>query len=236
MTSETASADLPPADRVGAIILSAGASARMEGVDKMLADLGGKQVIAHALDVFEKCAAVGRIILVIAQSHADEMAVLRRRKQWRKLEWTVIGGARRQDSVRAGLPALRECDWIVVHDGARPFVTPALIEEGLRTAAALNAAVAAIPAVDTVKRVGEDGRVVETLDRRELVTAQTPQVFRRSLLQRAHEEVHSDVTDDAAMVEMIGADVYVFEGSPRNMKITTPEDLVFARALLRERA
>ena len=208
----------------------------MQGVDKMLADLDGKPLIAHAVDVFDAAAAVGQIVLVIAQSHADEMAVLRRRRQWRKLERIVIGGTRRQDSVRAGLSALRACDWVVVHDGARPFVTPSLIEEGIRTAAAADAAVAAVPVVDTVKRVRADGRVVTTLDRRELVVAQTPQVFRHDLLRRAHEEVRDDVTDDAAMVERLGEGVRVFTGSARNVKITTPEDLAFARALLRKRA
>ena len=225
---------LPPADRVGAIIVSAGASTRMQGTDKTLADVGGEPLISRTLDVFDECPAVGCMVLIVAEKNLNAIGELSRRKRWRKLADVCVGGERRQDSVRIGLAALPDCDWVVVHDGARPFATGRIIEEGLRAAAATGAAIAVVPAIDTVKRVTEDGRVAGTLDRRELVLAQTPQVFRRTLLERAHAETDEDVTDDAAMVERIGGEVRVFMGAHRNSKVTTPDDLSLARAIFAE--
>ena len=225
---------LPPAERVGAIIVSAGASTRMQGTDKTLADVGGEPLISRTLDVFDECSAVGCIVLIVAEKNLDAIGELSQRKRWRKLADVRVGGERRQDSVRIGLAALPDCDWVVVHDGARPFVTTQIIEEGLRAAAATGAAIAVVPAIDTVKRVTEDGRVAGTLDRRELVMAQTPQVFCRTLLERAHAETDEDVTDDAAMVERIGGEVRVFMGAHRNSKVTTPDDLSLARAIFAE--
>ena len=225
---------LPPADRVGAIIVSAGASTRMQGTDKTLADVGGEPLISRTLDVFDECPAVGCMVLIVAEKNLNAIGELSQRKRWRKLADVCVGGERRQDSVRIGLAALPDCDWVVVHDGARPFATGRIIEEGLRAAAATGAAIAVVPAIDTVKRVTEDGRVAGTLDRRELVLAQTPQVFRRTLLERAHAETDEDVTDDAAMVERIGGEVRVFMGAHRNSKVTTPDDLSLARAIFAE--
>ena len=225
---------LPPAERVGAIIVSAGASTRMQGTDKTLADVGGEPLISRTLDVFEECSAVGCMVLIVAEKNLDAIGELNRRKRWRKLADVCVGGERRQDSVRIGLAALPDCDWVVVHDGARPFATGSIIEEGLRAAAATGAAIAVVPAIDTVKRVTEDGRVAGTLDRRELVMAQTPQVFRRTLLERAHADADEDVTDDAAMVERIGGEVSTFEGARSNIKVTTPDDLSLARAIFAE--
>ncbi len=224
---------LPPAHRVGAVIVAAGASTRMQGADKTLADLGGEPLIARAVDAFEQCAAVGAIALVAAERNLDAIATLRSGKGWRKTMPPLPGGARRQDSVRIGLHALPpECEWVVVHDGARPFVTPAMIETGLGAAQTTGAAVAVVPAFDTVKRVAADGHVIETLDRTELAMTQTPQVFRRDILERAHAGITVDVTDDAAMVERMGIEVRTFEGARSNIKVTSPEDMTVARALL----
>ena len=224
---------LPPAHRVGAVIVAAGASTRMQGADKTLADLGGEPLIARAVDALEQCAAVGAIALVAAERNLDAIAALRIAKGWRKTMPPLPGGARRQDSVRIGLHALPpECEWALVHDGARPFVTSLMIEDGLRAAADTGAAIAVVPAFDTVKRVAADGRVIETLDRSELAMTQTPQVFRRDILERAHAEITVDVTDDAAMVERMGVEVRTFEGARSNIKVTSPEDMTVARALL----
>ncbi len=201
--------------------------------DKTLADIGGEPLIARTVDVFERCDAVAAIALVVSERNLDAVAALRDAKGWRKTLSPLIGGARRQDSVRAGLDALPpDCDWVLVHDGARPFVTSRMIEEGLAAAAATGAAIAVVPAYDTVKRIGEGGRVVETLDRSELAMVQTPQVFRRDVLERAHAEVTGEVTDDAGMVERIGIEVRTFEGARSNLKVTTPEDLLIASAML----
>lgn len=218
----------------GAVIVAAGASTRMgDAGDKTLADVGGEPLIARTVDVFERCDAVAAIALVVSERNLDAITALRDEKGWCKTLPPRVGGARRQDSVRAGLDALpKECDWVLIHDGARPFVTPPMIEEGLAAAAATGAAIAVVPAFDTVKRVADDGRVVETLDRSQLAMVQTPQVFRRDVLERAHAEVADDVTDDAAMVERIGVEVHTFDGSRKNIKVTTPEDLVIACAML----
>jgi len=130
-----------------------------------------------------------------------------------------------------GLEALPECRWVVVHDGARPLVTAALIEAGLATAAETGAAIAAVPLADTLKDVAEDGLIRRTLDRRNLWCAQTPQVFDYKLLREAHSRVQGDVTDDAALVEALGRQVKVFPGSLRNLKVTTTADLALAQAL-----
>jgi 2-C-methyl-D-erythritol 4-phosphate cytidylyltransferase len=144
----------------------------------------------------------------------------------------TIGGAQRQDSVRAGLAAAGEADWVVIHDAARPLVTADLIARGLAAARVSGAAIAAMPVVDTIKVV-EASRIVATPPRATLWQAQTPQVFRRTLLLNAHAAAASSgATDDAALVEAYGSTVHVYEGSYRNVKITTDVDLVVARALL----
>ena len=226
-----------PNPKVGAIIVAAGASSRMGAAgDKTLADLAGEPLIARTVDVFERCATVECVALVVSKRNRAAVAAIREEKGWRKTMPPALGGARRQDSVRAGLEALpKDCGWIVVHDGARPFVTPAMIEAGLEAARHTGAAVAVVPAFDTVKRVGPDGGVLETLDRAALRMAQTPQVFRRDVLERAHAEITDDATDDAAMAERIGVEVRTFDGARGNIKVTTAEDLGVGEQLLRER-
>ena len=226
---------LPDPRIVGVIIASAGASSRMGGVDKTLAPLAGAPLIARTVAAFEQSPRVGSVVLMVASQNLAAARELAAKLGWSKVAHVCEGGPRRQDTVRLGLEALPACDWVVVHDGARPLVSGKLIGDGVAAAAPTGAAVAAIPAAETIKRVGGDGRVLETLDRGSLVVAQTPQVFRRDLLERAHREVSDDVTDDAAMVERLGIEVRVFEGDPANLKVTTPADLAVAEALLARR-
>ena len=134
--------------------------------------------------------------------------------------------------MHAGLQALGGCGWVVVHDGARPLVTADLIERGLAEARETGAACCALPALDTVKEADDAGRVERTLDRSRLWLAQTPQVFSYELLQRAHHHADNEATDDAALVEALGVGVRLYEGSPRNMKVTAQTDLVLVEALL----
>ena len=234
MATET-DGQLPSTETVGAVIVSAGASTRMDGIDKTLVELHGVPLIARTIDVFEACDAVDTVVLVVSRDDLNDVAEISRQRQWKKVVHVRMGGARRQDSVRIGLKALPECKWVVVHDGARPLVTHKTIEDGLLTAKATGAATAAIPATDTIKVVADDGRVVETLDRRTLALVQTPQVFRYDLLYAAHEEVMENVTDDASMLEARGVAVEVFMGDRSNIKVTTPDDLVIAEALLAAR-
>jgi 2-C-methyl-D-erythritol 4-phosphate cytidylyltransferase len=218
---------------VGAIIVAAGSSRRMGGQDKLLALAGGSPVLVHTLRAFEQCAAVEQVIVVLSDEHVDEVLPLLRR--FKKVTRTARGGLRRQDSVRNGLFSLSPSELVVVHDGARPLVTPGIISHGLAIARETGVAAAAVPVVDTLKAAREDGRVLRTVPREGLWAVQTPQIFQYDILLRAHERITDDVTDDCAMVERLGYPVHLYEGSRLNLKVTTPEDLRLVDALLRSR-
>jgi 2-C-methyl-D-erythritol 4-phosphate cytidylyltransferase len=216
---------------VTAIIVAAGESRRMNGVDKVLAPLGGRPVISHVLGVFDSCQSIDQIVLVVNKKSlaACEQLVVNE-----KISTPIdicLGGKRRQDSVAAGLKRLKDCDWVVIHDGARPLVTEALIEEGLVAAKETGAAVAAVPVTDTIKVVGEDKVVRETPPRHKLWAVQTPQVFRFDIITRAYRQAKGEVTDDASLVERAGYKVKLYPGAYDNIKITTPQDLLVAEAL-----
>jgi 2-C-methyl-D-erythritol 4-phosphate cytidylyltransferase len=215
-----------------AIVLAAGESRRM-GRDKTLLTLGGRPLIAHTLAAFEACPVVDQIVVVLAPSNAQ--AVLDLLPAFPKVTRTTMGGRRRQDSVRAGLHTIAPREWVVVHDGARPLVTPELIAAGVEAARETGAAAAALPVVDTLKQTDGHGIVRETVFREALWAVQTPQVFRYDLLLRAHNAAIGDVTDDCALVEQIGGQVKLYPGLHANLKVTTPEDVAIADALVRTR-
>ena len=214
-------------DSVGAVILAAGRSSRMAGVDKTFAPLGGRPLLAHTLDRFEEFDPVQEIVLVVAAEALEQGRELVRRYGYRKVSQICAGGERRQDSARAGLDALQPCHWVILHDGARPGVDAALLQRGLAAAKQSpdGAAIAAVPVKDTIKVVSPAREIAATPDRSTLYAAQTPQIFRYARLRQAHAQFVGDATDDAAMVESLGDRVVVFPGSYRNLKVTTPEDL-----------
>ncbi len=214
------------------MVVAAGRSLRMRGLDKLFAPLGDRPLLAHTLAAFQSCPAVDRVVLVLAADNLARGQALAEREGLDKVFTVCPGGQHRRDSVWAGLEALGPCAWVAVHDGARPFITPRLIEEGLEAAHETGAAICAVPAQDTVKRVDEQRRVLRTLDRRRLWLIQTPQVFRYDILRDAHQRSRRPATDDAALVERLGRRVQVFSGSPHNLKVTTPEDLTLAEALV----
>ena len=221
-----------------AIIVAAGRSERMAGDDKLWAAIVGpdgraRPLLAYAIAEFEACAAVARIALVVAQDKLEQARALASEERLDKVCAVVPGGTRRQDSVRAGLDAIGACDYVVVHDGARPLVTRQLIEDTLAAARETGASCCAILVPDTVKEASE-GYITRTLDRSRLMLAQTPQAFRCDLLVDAHRRAEGDATDDAALVEALGVRVRIIPGSPRNIKVTTPGDLAFVRALIAE--
>ena len=227
-----AGAARPVPGRVGVIVVAAGQSRRMEGIDKVFALLAGRPLLTHVLDGFCSSPLVDEVVLVLSQEAFQDGRALAQEAAGSDAIRCCVGGERRQDSVRSGLDALSPCDWVAVHDGARPLAGPELLARGLAAAQETGAAVPVIPLADTVKMVDADGLVVRTLPRDELWAVQTPQVFRRELLAEAHRTVVDAVTDDAAMVERMGRQVRVFPGSPANLKVTRPVDLLVAEAFL----
>ncbi len=218
-------------ESVGAIVVAAGSSSRMRGADKLFARLAGRPLLAHVLARFQDSPSVDSIALVLSSQKLQRGRDLVAEYDIAKASEVCIGGPRRQDSVRLGLEALGACDWVLVHDGARLLINPR-IPEGLEAARESGAAVPAVPIADTLKEAGPNGTVARTLDRGRLWAAQTPQVFRYDLLLRAHREVTTDVTDDAAMLETLGLPVKLYLGSPLNIKVTNLEDLHTAEAML----
>jgi len=216
--------------RTGAIIVAAGSSRRMGGVDKLLRPLNGRPLIAYAVAAFAASNDVDRLAVVTSNANFDVIGDIVR--QLAPDATVVLGGERRRDSVRAGLDVLADVDYVLVHDGARPLVNEVMIEAALRGAIEIGAAICAVPVVDTIKRAGVDELIAGTIDRSALRAAQTPQAFRRDLLLRAHEIDSGDATDDAALVERLGLPVRLVDGSPRNIKVTTPDDFHVAEALL----
>jgi 2-C-methyl-D-erythritol 4-phosphate cytidylyltransferase len=221
------------------IVVAAGRSERMGGVDKVLTELVGRPLIAWTLAAFRSCPDVEGVVVVAAPKRVERMRDLVREWRFQNVINVVPGGEQRQDSVRAGIEAANGAAIVAVHDGARPLVTPELIARGIELARESGAAIAAVPARDTVKQAeGEPPVIRATHDRTSIWLAQTPQVFERSLLQRAHEQAASaahNATDDAALVEALGHEVRIYEGSAQNIKITTHDDLLIAETLLRAR-
>ena len=220
--------------KICAIVVAAGQSRRMNGVDKVLALLGDKPVLAWSIEALQRCDKVDRIVLVNSQSNKEPVECLVMDRKWTKVADVCTGGRRRQDSVAAGLKMLGKCGWVIIHDGARPMLTQDLIERGLKAAEETGAAAAAVPVTDTIKLVGDDQIVIGTPPRSNLWAVQTPQVFRSAIIKKAYQQAQEDVTDDATLVEQIGGKVKLYLGSYENLKITTPRDLALAELLLKE--
>lgn len=216
--------------KMAAVIVAAGASQRMAGIDKLFAPLGNRPLLAWCVETCHECNLIAQIVLVLNDNNLDRGRELKESRRWSEV---VIcpGGARRQDSVREGLKRITDCDLVMIHDGARPFLTPALIENGFRLASQTGAAVAAVPVKDTIKLVADDRLIGKTLDRDNLWAAQTPQVFSLDTITTAYENLAEEVTDDGAAVELFGAEVHLYMGDYHNIKVTTPEDLSLARMI-----
>jgi 2-C-methyl-D-erythritol 4-phosphate cytidylyltransferase len=217
-----------------AILVAAGRGERMgRERPKAFLELDGQPLLLRAARAFEAAPSVTAIVAVVPEAELETAQALL--APLRKLVAVVPGGARRQDSVLEGMKAAPDgfSGVVLVHDAARPFVDVALVERVTREAAEHGAALPVVPIVDTVKRVRE-GAVTGTLDRSELFAAQTPQGFRFGLLAEAYEAAFRDrvtVTDEAVAVERCGTVVRTVPGSPRNRKLTTPEDLAWAEAV-----
>ena len=202
-------------------------------------ELLGKPILTHTIGVFDRSAVVDTIFVIVDEMDFDAcQSVVIEPYDFQKVASLVPGGETRQDSVFNGLKMLPDdTDFVVVHDGVRPFVTDEMIFTCLEAAADWGAAVVAVPVKDTIKITDTDGFVVDTPDRSQLWAIQTPQIFRRDLLLEAHQYAQRkqlQLTDDAALVEQLGFKVKCVMGSYGNLKITTPEDLIVAETLMRE--
>ena len=217
-----------------AVIVAAGSSQRM-GSDKLLHNLGIMPVLARTLLVFQDCELVDEIVVVTRMEKLEEVAELCKKYRIEKASKVICGGATRMESALAGVSEVKKkAKLIAIHDGARPLVSQALLDAVIARAEETGAAAPAVPVKDTIKRAV--GHVVEsTPDRSELFAVQTPQVFDadliRGALARALEE-GAELTDDCSAVERMGMKVSLTEGDYMNLKITTPEDMVLAEALL----
>jgi len=222
-----------------AIIAAAGAGTRLASDrPKQFLLLAGTPVIVHTLKVFEECESIHEVIVVLPAAESAGFLSLAGTFGLRKVARVVPGGVTRADSVKRGLMAIRAAtaEIVAVHDGVRPFVTVEEIDAVVRAAQAGGAAILVAPVTDTIKQVN-DGLVAQTLDRGELRRALTPQCFRYELLWQAYQAADvtdPSVTDESVLVEKLGSPVSVVEGSVRNIKITTAEDLAIAEAILGE--
>ncbi len=217
------------------IIAAAGSSARMGGINKLCSNLCGIPVLARTLLAFENCDAVSRIIIAVRPSDAEKVLEIAEKYMITKLKDVVEGGESRQDSVSRCLDRLTVTDSkVLIHDGARPLVSDRIINGVVKALEENVAVTCAVKVKDTVKRVDGCGTVKDTLDRNELVAVQTPQGVSVSEYRNAVERAGAlgCFTDDMSIMEACGYKVITVDGSYRNIKITTPEDLAVAEALL----
>jgi len=222
--------------KCSAVIVAAGVSKRMMGENKLLKEICGKPVLAHTLLAFEKCEAVGEIILVVRPDDIQEFAGLCLSHGINKVAKIMAGGVTRLESVYNGVFAVcDDAEFIAIHDGARPCIEDSVIERTLKAAVKSHAAAPAVPVRPTLKKV-KDGVITETVDREGLYEIQTPQIFSADLIKAALTSARKkavDVTDDCMAAELIGCPVHITEGSVHNIKITTKDDLLIAEAILR---
>lgn len=220
---------------VGVVIVAGGAGTRAKGGElKQFRWVAGKPMLLHSVQIFQARADVCMVVVVLPQSVVGDPPPWLFQCDTERLLLSV-GGRERSDSVRNGLEDLSDdAQIVVIHDAARPLVTEAVIGRVIDAARKGTGAAPGIPAVDTLKRVDEAGRIVETVDRDGLVHIQTPQAFPREMIERAHADAHAarvSATDDAALCERLGMPVVVVRGSARGMKITDEADFVRAEAL-----
>ena len=207
-----------------AIITAGGTSSRFGTGNKLLEKIYGKEVIKYTIEAFEK-ADVDEIIISANKSIIPELSSMFNHK-------ITEGGSTRQASVYNGLKAIEKSDFVLIHDGARPVITPEIINRTIDLVKEKNAVSVVTKTIDTIKEV-QDGKIIKTIDRSKLYNTQTPQAFRYDIIMSAHEKLQGqNFTDDAGMLEALGYDVYIVDGSYKNIKITTQSDLEIAKIFL----
>lgn len=208
-----------------AIITAGGTSSRFGTGNKLLEKIYGKEVIKYTIEAFEK-ADVDEIIISANKSIIPELSSMFNHK-------ITEGGSTRQASVYNGLKAIEKSDFVLIHDGARPVITPEIINRTIDLVKEKNAVSVVTKTIDTIKEV-QDGKIIKTIDRSKLYNTQTPQAFRYDIIMSAHEKLQGqNFTDDAGMLEALGYDVYIVDGSYKNIKITTQSDIEIAKIFLK---
>ena len=225
--------------KCAALVPAAGSAQRMNGVNKLFLPLCGAPVLARTLTSLQLSRRVDEIVVATRERDLEEVSRLCKQYGVTKCKKVVVGGATREESVlRAAMAASRDSALFAVHDGARPLVTPDLVDRTIAKAAVCGAAAPAVRLKDTVKRVKEGGEVERTVNRDKLRAVQTPQVFDANLLKaslHAALEAGAELTDDCSVVERLGKVVFLIDGEEENLKITTPVDMIFAEAVLKKR-
>jgi 2-C-methyl-D-erythritol 4-phosphate cytidylyltransferase len=219
---------------VHAVIVAAGMGKRFGGM-KQFYQINRRPLLLYTLDIFEKCRRVSDIVLVVPEKRVRVMQKLVRLHKMKKVSRIIAGGRRRQDSVLTGLCAIRSADGIVIiHDGVRPLVSQSLLNRGIDLCNRHKAVVFGLPLADTVKHVLAN-RVLGTIPRKTLFTVQTPQFFDIRYLRSAYKkaDLRNEFTDEASILESTGKRVFLFDGENTNIKITTKQDLIFLKMLLK---
>ena len=215
--------------KVNAIIPAGGTSSRFGNKNKLLEKINNKEVIKYTVEAFEK-SEVDEIIICANISIMDELKEIFKNSQKVKI---IEGGATRQESVFNGLQA-SECDYVLIHDGARPMITTEMINLAIEEVITKKALTVATKTIDTIKEVS-DGKIIKTIDRAKLYNTQTPQAFEYNLIKNAHQKLYGqNFTDDAGMLEQLGETVYIINGSYKNIKITTQNDIQIAKIYLEQ--
>lgn len=223
-----------------ALILAAGQGKRMGlGINKQFLELDGKPVLYYTLDAFSKNKNIDEIFLVCAEGELEYCReYIVNKFKFSKVKGIVPGGLERQDSVYNGLKAINNCDIVLIHDGARPFLTDSIIDKGIEMAKAHGACTCGVKSKDTIKIKGESGFSKETLNRESTFLVQTPQCFKYNIILDCHNRLNNNrtlVTDDTMVVEMFNHKVYLYDGDYSNIKITTPEDMIVGESILNNR-
>lgn len=221
---------------VSAIILAGGKGKRMgKDISKQFILVKDKPIIYYTIKKFIECKLIDEIILVLPKDEIEYCKKEVLEKYSLKIDKIVEGGKERQDSVYNGLKSVENSDIVLIHDGARPFVSERIISEGIKNAIKYGAAAPGVTPKDTIKVKDEKSFSKETPKRETLVAIQTPQVFKKDIIIKCHERIKKDnitVTDDTMVVEKCGYKVYLYEGDYTNIKITTPEDLILCEYLV----
>lgn len=216
--------------QIVAIITAGGSSQRYGSQNKLLEKVHSKEVIKHTVDAFLKVNEISEIIICANISIIEDLKNIFANIDKIKI---IEGGKTRQESVYNGLKACKDCDYVLIHDGARPMISSEIISNAILMVQEKKALTVASKTIDTIKQVDANLKIIQTIDRSSLYNTQTPQVFEYNLILSAHEELSGmDYTDDAGMLEYLGYDVYILEGDYTNIKITTASDIELAKVYL----